>query len=343
VGVEDVLGFGEGMVEAIWAEAGQTVELPIARMRHADAVERYGTDKPDLRFGLEIQDATDVFRSADFAITRSAIGGGGRVRGIRVPGGASLTRKQVDEVETAAKSLGAAGVLRLKQTGGALEGAPAKYLAPGAAQALGLEDGDLALLVAGPDHVTGPALDRIRHEVADRMNLIPDGANRFAWIVDFPLFERDPATGALSSVNHPFTAPHPDDLHLLDTAPERARALAYDLVLNGTELGGGSLRIADPALQRRIFGLLGIADEVAEQRFGFLLEGLRAGAPPHGGFAFGLDRIVMLLAEAASLRDVIAFPKTTAQRALFEGAPSPVDQRDLAELHLQLEGKPREK
>jgi aspartyl-tRNA synthetase len=137
-------------------------------------------------------------------------------------------------------------------------------------------------------------------------------------------------------VNHPFTAPHPDDVHLLDTAPERARALAYDLVLNGTELGGGSLRIADPSLQRRIFEMLGIPDEVAEQRFGFLLEGLRAGAPPHGGFAFGLDRITMLLADADSLRDVIAFPKTTAQRALFEGAPSPVDARDLAELHLRI-------
>jgi aspartyl-tRNA synthetase len=336
VGVEDVLGFGEGMVEAIWAEAGQTVDLPIERMRHAEAMERYGSDKPDLRFGLEIFDATDVFRPADFAISRAAIAAGGRVRGIRVPGGASLTRKQVDEVEAAAKTLGAAGILRLKLAGGVLEGGPAKHLGPGAAQALGLAEGDLCLLVAGPDHITGPALDRVRHEVASRLNLVPDGVNRFVWIVDFPLFARDPATGALASVNHPFTAPHPDDLHLLDTAPERARALAYDMVLNGTELGGGSLRIADPTLQRRIFGLLGISEAVAEQRFGFLLEGLRAGAPPHGGFAFGLDRIVMLLADADSLRDVIAFPKTTAQRALFEGAPSPVDEKDLAELHLEI-------
>jgi aspartyl-tRNA synthetase len=336
VGVEDVLGFGEGMVEAIWGEAGHPVELPIERMRYADAMERYGSDKPDLRFGLEIFDATDVFRPADFAISRSAIAGGGRVRGIRVPGGASLTRKQVDEVEAAAKTLGAAGVLRLKLAGGVLEGGPAKHLAAGSAQALGLAEGDLCLLVAGPDHITGPALDRVRHEVASRLSLVPDGVSRFVWIVDFPLFERDPASGALASVNHPFTAPHPDDLHLLDAAPERARALAYDLVLNGTELGGGSLRIADPALQRRIFGLLGISETVAEQRFGFLLEGLRAGAPPHGGFAFGLDRIVMLLADAGSLRDVIAFPKTTAQRALFEGAPSPVDEKDLAELHLEI-------
>jgi aspartyl-tRNA synthetase len=343
VGVEDVLGFGEGMVEVIWGEAGIGIETPIERMRYADAMERFGTDKPDLRFGLEIFDATEVFRPADFSITRSAIETGGRVRGIRVPGGASLSRKQVDDIEAAAKALGAAGVLRLKQTGGALEGGPAKHLGPAASESLGMADGDLCLLVAGPDHVTSPALDRVRQELARRLDLVPAGVNRFVWIVDFPLFERDPATGRLGAVNHPFTAPHPDDLPLLDTTPERARSLAYDMVLNGTELGGGSLRIADPALQQRIFGLLGIADEVAEQRFGFLLEGLRAGAPPHGGFAFGLDRIVMLLSDADSLRDVIAFPKTTAQRALFEGAPSPVDPADLADLHLEPSGGKRVK
>jgi aspartyl-tRNA synthetase len=339
IGLEDVLAFGEGLVQTLWAEAGHELALPIMRMRHAEAVEKYGTDKPDLRYGLEIFDATDVFRGADFSITRTAIGGGGRVRGIRVPGGAALTRKQVDEIEAAAKSLGAAGLLRLKATGGALEGGPAKYLPSGAAARLGLSDGDLGLFVAGPDHVSSPALDRVRQELGRRMGLIPEGENRFVWILDFPLFEKDPATGALNSVNHPFTAPHPDDLKLLDSAPERVRALAYDMVLNGTELGGGSLRIADPSLQRRVFGKLGIPEEQAEQRFGFLLEGLRSGAPPHGGFAFGLDRIVMLLARADSLRDVIAFPKTTAQRALFEGAPTRVDASDLRALHLEVTGE----
>lgn len=336
IGLEDVLAFGEGLVQTLWAEAGHRLSLPIPRMRHADAVERYGTDKPDLRFGLELFDATDVFRPADFSITRTAIESGGRIRGIRVPGGASLTRKQVDEIESAAKSLGAAGLLRLKAAGGTLEGPAAKYLPAGAGNQLGLSDGDLGLFVAGPDHVSGPSLDRVRHEIAARLDLVPAGENRFLWIIDFPLFERDPATGALNSVNHPFTAPHPGDLSLLDTKPERARALAYDMVLNGTELGGGSLRIADPALQRRVLSLLGIDETQAEQRFGFLLEGLRAGAPPHGGFAFGLDRIVMLLAQADSLRDVIAFPKTTTQRALFEGAPSEVDPADLQALHLKV-------
>ena len=335
IGVEDVLKFGEGMVEAIWAEAGHQVRLPIQRMRHAEAMETYGSDKPDLRYGLPIFDATEVFRGADFSITRSAIEAGGRVRGIRVPGGATLTRKQVDEIEAAAKALGAAGLLRLKAAGASLEGPAAKYLPAGAAERLTLSDGDLCLLVAGPDHVSSPALDRVRQELAQRLKLIPEGESRFVWIVDFPLFEKDPATGALRPVNHPFTAPHPDDLPLLETAPEEVRALAYDMVLNGTELGGGSLRIADPQLQRRVFALLGIPDEEAKTRFGFLIEGLRAGAPPHGGFAFGMDRIVMLLAGAGSLRDVIAFPKTTAQRALFEGAPTPIDPADLRALHLQ--------
>jgi aspartyl-tRNA synthetase len=335
IGLEDVLTFGEGMIEAIWTEAGQKVDLPIQRMRYVEALEKYGTDKPDLRFGLAIFDATEVFRGADFGITRSAISAGGRVRGIRVPNGAALTRKQIDEVEASAKALGAAGLLRLKTTGGTLEGPAAKYLPAEAITRLGLSDGDLCLLVAGPDHISSPALDRVRQELAQRLGLIPEGQSRFVWILDFPLFEKDPGSGRLSSVNHPFTAPHPDDLPLLDTAPEKVRALAYDMVLNGTELGGGSLRIADPQLQRRIFTLLGIPEEEAQARFGFLLEGLRAGAPPHGGFAFGMDRIVMLLAGAASLRDVIAFPKTTAQRALFEGAPTPVDSGDLQALHLE--------
>ncbi|HEX6406053.1 MAG TPA: aspartate--tRNA ligase [Gemmatimonadales bacterium] len=339
IGVEDVLAFGEGLVQTLWSEAGHQLSLPIPRLRHADAMEKYGTDKPDLRYGLEIFDATTAFLGADFSVTRRAIETGGRVRGIRVPQGAALSRKHLDEIEAAAKSLGAAGLLRLKKSESKLEGPAAKYLSPEAVAQLGMAEGDLYLLVAAPDHVSGPALDRVRQEVARRLDLIPAGKNHFVWIVDFPLFEKDPASGALNSVNHPFTAPHPEDVEFLESAPERVRALAYDMVLNGTELGGGSLRIADPSLQRRVFSLLGIPEQQAEQRFGFLLEGLRAGAPPHGGFAFGLDRIVMLLAQADSLRDVIAFPKTTAQRALFEGAPSPVDPADLKALHLEVKSE----
>jgi aspartyl-tRNA synthetase len=204
---------------------------------------------------------------------------------------------------------------------------------------LGLEDGDLALFVAGPDRISSPALDRVRQDVARRMNLVSESDASFLWVIDFPLFEHDPESGALSAVHHPFTAPMPDDVPLLDTAPERARAQAYDVVFNGTELGGGSIRISDPGLQSRVFSLLGIDEATAQARFGFLLEGLRAGAPPHGGIAFGFDRIAMKLSGAGSLRDVIAFPKTTAARALFEGAPAPVPPADLADLRIRVEGE----
>ena len=338
VGREDIVVAAEGLIEELWAVGGHEVETPFPRMSYAEAMERFGSDKPDLRFGLEIVDATDVFRGVDFGITRDAIAQGGRVRSIRVPSGGTLSRKQLDEIEVAARSLGARQVLKVKRVGGALQGKPGELLPSAGGAALGLEDGDLALLVAGPDHVTSPSLDRIRQEVARRLDMIPRNALRFLWVVDFPLFDRVPDSGALLSLHHPFTAPHPEDIGLLESAPERVRALAYDCVLNGMELGGGSIRIGDPRLQERVFGLLGLDAETAERRFGFLLEGLRSGAPPHGGIAFGLDRIAMLLAGADSLRDVIAFPKTTAARALFEGAPTPVAPEDLRDLHISIEG-----
>ena len=338
VGAEDIMSLAEGLVAALWREGGAEIGTPFARMTHADAMERYGIDRPDLRFGLEIFDASDLFARSEVAFARKAIEKGGRVRGIRVPGGASLSRKQLDEIEALAKSAGAGGLLRLKRTADALEGPAAKALPSDAAAVLGLAEGDLALLVADADHITSPALDRVRQDVARRLSLVREGELRFLWLTEFPLFERDPATGALGAVHHPFTAPDPRDLALLDDAPERVRALAYDVVLNGTELGGGSIRIADPAMQGRILALLGIDEETARSRFGFLLEGLRAGAPPHGGIAFGFDRISMLLAGASSLRDVIAFPKTTTARAAFEDAPTPVSADGLAELHIQLEG-----
>jgi aspartyl-tRNA synthetase len=336
---EDVMAFSEALVVALFAEAGVSVSAPFPRMSYGDAMERYGIDRPDLRYALEIEDVTEAFRGSEFGITKSALAQGGRVRGLRLPGGAALSRKQVDEIEAEAKKGGALGLLRLKRQSGVLEGAAAKFLDEAAAARLRLQEGELGLYVAGADHVSSPALDRVRQDVARRMNLIGE-TRALLWVTDFPMFAKDPVTGALAAVHHPFTAPHPDDLDLLDTQPERVRALAYDCVLNGTELGGGSIRISNPALQSRVFGLLGIDEETARTRFGFLLEGLRAGAPPHGGIAFGLDRIAMLLANAASLRDVIAFPKTTTARALFEGAPSPVPASDLRDLHLTIRGEP---
>jgi aspartyl-tRNA synthetase len=201
---------------------------------------------------------------------------------------------------------------------------------------LGVGDGDAALMTVGPDRVTSPVLDRVRQEVIRRLAPPPQAAHAFCWVVDFPLFEPDPATGKPVFAHHPFTAPHPDDVARLDSDPLACRALHYDAVYNGNELGSGSIRITDAAVQRRVFAHLGMTPAEAEARFAFLLNGLQAGAPPHGGFAIGFDRVVMALAGAESMRDVIAFPKTTAARALFEGAPAPANPADLAALHIEV-------
>jgi aspartyl-tRNA synthetase len=339
VGQEDIISIAEDLIRALWVEGQSTFpEGRVRRMTYADAIERYGIDRPDLRYGLELEDVSHVFRDSEFVVTKNALAAGGRVRGLRVPGGATLSRKQVDDIEAIAKSGGAMGLLRLKRVNGVLEGPAAKFLGEGAADALGLAEGELGLYVAASDSVSSTALDRVRQEVAQRQGLVPAAVNEFVWVTDFPMFERA-EDGSLGAVHHPFTAPHPDDIALLASEPWKARALAYDLVLNGTELGGGSIRISDPSVQEKIFGLLGIDDTQAQTRFGFLLEGLRAGAPPHGGIAFGFDRISMLLSGATSLRDVIAFPKTTAARALFEGAPTVVPPHDLKDLHIQLESQ----
>jgi aspartyl-tRNA synthetase len=331
---EDIFALTEGMLAALFREADREIPQKFERLKYADAIERFGSDRPDMRYSLELFDASDVFRGSDFSITNAALASGGRVRGLKISGGAALSRKQVDEVEAVAKSAGAAGLIRLKRGAGGLEGSAVKFVSEAGAQRLAMSEGDLCLLVAAPEHISNPALDRVRQDVALRMSLIPENEQSFLWVTDFPMFTRE-QDGTLSSVHHPFTAPNPEDLPLLDSAPEKVRALAYDVVLNGTELGGGSIRINDPALQRRVLSLLGIDEETARVRFGFLLDALSSGAPPHGGIAFGFDRIAMMLSGATSLRDVIAFPKTTAARALFEDAPSAVPPEDLRQLHLQ--------
>jgi aspartyl-tRNA synthetase len=333
---EDIFRLTEGLLAALFSDAGVEIPAEFRRMTYAEAMERYGSDRPDLRYGLEIFDATDAFRDADFAITRNAIEGGGRVRGIRLPGGGALSRKQVDEIEAVAKTGGAQGLLRVRKTNGMLEGPAAKFVSEAGASVLALDEGDLCLMVAGSDDVSSVSLDRVRQEAARRLELIPAERFELLWVTDFPLFGSDTATGGLAAVHHPFTAPSPEDVDRLDSDPRTVRALAYDVVMNGTELGGGSIRIHDSAMQSRILGKLGITEADAEARFGFLLEALKSGAPPHGGIALGFDRIAMLLCGAPSLRDVIAFPKTTAARPLFEGAPTPVKPEDLSDLHLDL-------
>jgi aspartyl-tRNA synthetase len=337
VGPEDVLGYVEAVLIALWDEAGQQVARPLPRLTWREAMERYGTDKPDLRYDFPIADWTAQVRPLGVPFFQAALTDGARVRGLAVKGGGALSRKDVDQLADAAKQLGGAGLAWVKRQGEQISGSVAKHFTPDALRALGVGDGDAGLMTVGPDRVTSPVLDRVRQEVIRRLGPSPKATHAFCWVVDFPLFQPDAETGRPVFAHHPFTAPHPDDVARLDTDPLSCRALHYDAVYNGNELGSGSIRITDPVVQRRVFAHLGLSPADVDARFGFLLAGLQAGAPPHGGFAIGFDRVVMLLAGAGSLRDVIAFPKTTTARALFEGAPAPAHPADLDALHIEVQ------
>ena len=337
VGMEDVLGYVEAVLVDLWEEgAGHRIARPFPRMTWREAMERYGTDKPDLRYDLPIVDWTALVTPLGVPFFQSALKDGARVRGLAVKGGGALSRKDVDQLADAAKQLGGAGLAWVKRQGEQISGSVGKHFTTEALGRIGVGDGDAGLMTVGPDRVTSPVLDRVRQEVIHRLGVKPKNAHAFTWVVDFPLFEPDPETGKPVFAHHPFTSPHPDDVARLDTDPFSCRALHYDAVYNGNELGSGSIRITDPAVQRRVFAHLGLAPADIEARFGFLLNGLQAGAPPHGGFAIGFDRVVMALAGAESMRDVIAFPKTTTARALFEGAPAPANPADLAALHIEV-------
>ncbi len=339
VTARDVQDAVEAVLVALWNEAGIDIPRPFPRLGYAEAMERYGVDKPDLRHDLAIRDLTGMVAEDSAPFLRETVNGGGRVRGFVVQGGATLSRKDLDALAASAKSAGVGGLVWARRSAGGWEGQGVKATGQAFLDALDAETGSLLLAVNGADAVTSAALHIVRQGVIARLGLAPSRAHAFLWVVDFPLFEPDPATGAPVPAHHPFTAPHPDDRDRLESDPWHCRAQHYDAVYNGNELGSGSIRITDPAVQQKIFALLGLDDATVRQRFGFLMEGLRAGAPPHGGFALGFDRIVMLLAGAPSLRDVIAFPKTTAARALYEGAPAPVQARELADLHLRLQGE----
>ncbi|MEX2155835.1 MAG: aspartate--tRNA ligase [Gemmatimonadales bacterium] len=336
VGQEDVLGFVETVLAELWDEAGHTIARPFPRLAWREAMERYGTDKPDLRYDFPITDWTAQVQPLAVPFFQGALKDGARVRGIAVRGGGSLSRKDVDQLAETAKTHGAPGLAWVKRQGEQVSGSVGKHFTAAALGGLGVGDGDVALMTVGPDRVTSRALDKVRQEVIRRLAPQPKAAHAFCWVVDFPLFEPDPDTGKPVFAHHPFTAPHPEDIAKLDADPFACRALHYDAVYNGHELGSGSIRITDPAVQRRVFEHLGLSAADIEARFGFLLSALAAGAPPHGGFAVGFDRVSMLLAGAGSLRDVIAFPKTTAARALFEGAPAPARPDDLAALHIKV-------
>jgi aspartyl-tRNA synthetase len=336
VGQEDVLGYVETVLVALWDEAGHKIPRPFPRITWRDAMERYGTDKPDLRYDFPIADWTAQVQPLAVPFFQGALSNGARVRGIAVSGGGNLSRKDVDQLTETAKTHGAPGLAWVKRQGEQLSGSVGKHFTAEALGRIGVGDGDVALMTVGPDRITSPALDKVRQEVIKRLGKTPKMAHALCWVVDFPLFEPDPATGKPVFAHHPFTSPHPDDIGKLDSEPFACHALHYDAVYNGNELGSGSIRITDPAVQRTVFKHLGLSPAEIDARFGFLLTALAAGAPPHGGFAIGFDRTVMLIVGAASMRDVVAFPKTTAARALFEGAPAPARPEDLAALHIKV-------
>jgi aspartyl-tRNA synthetase len=342
VEASDVMGVIEGLVKRTAREIlGLDVPLPLPRLTWDECMERFGHDAPDLRFGLEITDLTALAGESDFRVFRGAVEAGGRVRGIRVPGAAAkFSRKDLDELTAVAVEGGAKGLVWLKlEPDGAWSGPVAKNLTAIADRlkaALGCEPGDLALVVADSFDVTCKALHMLRKRLGSQLGLFDPNAMHFSWVVDFPMFARDTETGGWASMHHPFTAPRPADLDLLESDPAACRAVAYDLVINGSEAGGGTIRIHDSATQEKVFKLLGISPELARERFGFLLDALRSGAPPHGGIALGIDRWVMLFGRLDSIRDVIAFPKTQKASDLMTGAPSPVDTKQLVELGVRV-------
>ena len=333
---EEFFDLNEGLMEALFALVGRKVERPFRRIPYADAMEKYGSDKPDLRVPLEMRDLTAVARDGSSEVLKNVIAAGGEVKGLLIPGAGSLSRGQLDKLGEKAKSLGAKGLIWIKKQDGwksSLKTAEADY--EGIWAALGGADADLALLIAGPKETALKSLGEIR-----RTWPIEDAARRdrleFCWVTDFPLFEWSEEEKRFVSMHHPFTSPHEEDLHLLETQPDKVRAKAYDLVLNGTEIGGGSIRIHDMDIQRRIFKALGLTDEETQDKFGYFLDALGYGAPPHGGIAHGFDRLVMFLAGEESIREVIPFPKTTGALDLMTGSPSAVDQRQLDELGLKI-------
>lgn len=349
---EDVLELTEGlfleMFDKLASKSLNHTTFP--RLSYHESLLRFGTDKPDLRFGLEIQDVSEIVRESEFGVFAGTVGSGGVVRGFAVPGKGDIARSQVDALTEVTQSFGAKGLvwigLESGEDGLTARSPIAKFLSQdeitGLAEATGASAGDLMLFVADKEATTAEVLGRLRNYAAHEYQLVDESVHAFCWILDFPLFEWDEDAQRWDAAHHPFTSPMDEDVPYLDSDPSRVRAKSYDLVLDGFELGSGSIRIHDRAIQNRMFGLLGYTDEQVEERFGHLLRAFEYGAPPHGGIAPGIDRTVMLLAGEQNIREVIAFPKNQGGQDLLMGAPSPIDETQLKELHLQLDLPPVE-
>ncbi len=342
VDVDDVIAVQEGFMSRVFRELkGIELATPFPRMTWQQAMDRYGSDKPDTRFGFELQDISEKVKDCEFKVFTDAISAGGSVRGICIDGGASVyTRKKIDKLTEAVKSYGARGMVWMKVTEEGVSSSVNKFFSPeqlqDIASSMGAKAGDLILIISDSNKVVWDSLGFLRRHIAGEMGLLDDEQYNFLWVVDFPLFEYDEKEDRWSAMHHPFTSPKEEDAGLLKTDPHSCKANAYDIVLNGVELGGGSIRIHDRDMQEDMFKALNMSQEEIDEKFGFLVEAFRYGTPPHGGLAYGLDRLVMLLTGEKSIREVIAFPKNQAAQCMVSEAPGLVDETQLEELGIRL-------
>lgn len=342
VDVDDVIDVNERLLAKVFKEIlGVEVSLPIQRMTWQEAMDRFGSDKPDIRFGMELTDVSEVVKDCEFVVFKNALEQGGSVRGINAKGQGAMPRKKIDKLVDFAKGYGAKGLAYIAiQEDGTMKSSFAKFMSEeemtALVNAMGGENGDLLLFAADCNKVVWDVLGNLRLEIARQLELLDKSEYKFLWVTEFPLLEWNEEAGRYTAMHHPFTMPMEEDLHLIDTEPGKVRAKAYDIVLNGTELGGGSVRIFNQEIQNKMFEVLGFTKEQAEEQFGFLLNAFKYGVPPHAGLAYGLDRLIMLMAKQDSIRDVIAFPKVKDASDLMTEAPAGVDKKQLDELGLAI-------